>query len=87
MVRRRRGRRKGSPNTSVILAQIVGLGLILVMILFFRDQIAGGAGKFLDSMGASEDVQVSGAPAGQTGEDRGSESLGSEGSSDNAGIP
>ena len=58
MARRRRGHRRRMPNSSVILVQIVGLGLILLMILFFRDQIAGGAGKFLDGMGASEDVQV-----------------------------
>lgn len=55
MIRRRRSRREG--NSGVQLIQIIGLGLVLVMILLFRDEIAGGAGNFLGGFG-SEDVQL-----------------------------
>jgi len=60
---RRRRRRKSSRNTTLELAQIVGLGLLLLMIILFRDEIAGGAGHFLDAFGNSEDIRV-GADAG-----------------------
>lgn len=57
MPRRYRRRRKKPSNTGVQLIQIVGLGLILATILFFRDELADNAGKFFGVMG-SDDVRI-----------------------------
>lgn len=54
---RRSRRRRRTPNTGAHLIQILGLAVLLVMIVLFRDQIAGGAGDFFDALG-SEDVQL-----------------------------
>ncbi len=53
--RRRRGRKRNSPGLQLV--QILGLALVLVMIILFRDEIGGGAGKFFGAFG-SEDVQL-----------------------------
>ena len=54
----RRGRRRASRATAgVQLIQIAGLGLLLVIILLFRDNIGEGAGNFFGTFG-SEDVQL-----------------------------
>lgn len=65
--RRTRPRRRKPPNRALQLAQIAGLVLALVMILFFRNEIASGTGKLLDVFGASEDVTV-GEPTPTDGE-------------------
>lgn len=54
---RRYRRRRSRGSSGVQLVQIAGLGLILVMILMFRDQIGAGAGAFFGSFD-SEDVQL-----------------------------
>lgn len=56
-MRRRRRRRKRSGGTGLQLVQIVGLGVILLIILLFRDEVADNAGKFFGVMG-SDDVQI-----------------------------
>lgn len=56
MTRRSRKRRRSSTRSAELI-QIVGLTLVLVMVLLFRDEIAGGAGALFDSMGP-EDVTL-----------------------------
>ncbi len=56
MVRRSR-RRPRRQNRGTQLIQIVGLTLVLVIILLFRDEIAGGAGVLFGDDGSS-DVQL-----------------------------
>ncbi len=72
MARRRRSSRRQS-QTGVQLVQILGLGVILLIILLFRDEVADNAGKFFGVMG-SDDVQVTlesdaGTPASATQND------------------
>ena len=63
MARRGRpSRRAGSPP-SVQLAQVVGLVLLLVMIVLFRDRIAGSASLFLGAFD-SPDIIVQQPDAG-----------------------
>jgi hypothetical protein len=86
MARRRSRRRSRRPQTGAQLAQIIGLGLILLIILLFRDEVADGAGKFFGVMG-SDDVQVdakevaSGPDAGLVVDDSEQESPGESGGS------
>lgn len=54
---RRTHRRQPRQSSSAQAIQILGLVVILVMILLFRDQIGAGAGAFFDSFD-SEDVQL-----------------------------
>lgn len=57
MARRGRTRPRSKANTSVQLAQVVGLVLLLVMIILFRDKVAGTASVVLSGFD-SPDIQV-----------------------------
>lgn len=51
--------RRGRVNSKLQFAQIVGLAFALVMLLMFKDRIAGNAGAFLDAFGPpTQDLKV-----------------------------
>ncbi len=51
--------RRARVNSKLQFAQIVGLVLALVMLLMFKDRIAGNAGAFLDAFGPPpQDLKV-----------------------------